>query len=120
MAGSGDPVVSVAMADFDLMELAPDQVRLQFHLPCLYLSSSIVPFLFLPWSPSVTSAKMAIESFLSPSLFDSFVLLFLLSQVEMKRGAVSEAISFFSVLVVAEGGHCALEGNTIFTEFGDE
>ena len=33
---------------------------------------------------------------------------------------MSEAISFFAVLVVAEGGHCALEGNTILTEFGDE
>ena len=63
---------------------------------------------------------MAIGSFLSPSLFDSCGLLFLLFQVEMKWGAVSEAISFFAVLVVAEGGHCALEGNTIPTEFGDE
>lgn len=33
---------------------------------------------------------------------------------------MGEAISFFAVLVGAEGGHCALEGNTIPTEFGVE
>ena len=84
MAGFGDPVVSVAMADFDLMELAPDQVRLHFHFPLPLSSSSsfLVPLLHLcqngHWELSL------------PESFDSFGLLFLLSQVEMKGGGGSE------------------------------